>query len=86
MGTGVQCNDDSACVRFEAKWSTFYPVRRGGGEGELTNQTKNEHRMGQMVECCLHCSTLLISSNDFVVGLQILQKQHNCNHFLRTTD
>jgi len=26
-------------------------VRRGGGEGEITNQTKNEHRRGQLVEC-----------------------------------
>ena len=44
MGTGVQCNDDSACVQFEAKWSTFYPVRRGGGEVRRGPNQSNKER------------------------------------------
>ena len=58
MGGGS--DDDSACVQFEAKWSTLYPVERWSRRRKPnSNISKGRTQDDEGVDECLnlHCST-----------------------------
>ena len=58
MGGGS--DDDSACVQFEAKWSTLYPVERWWmvEEKPSRNISKGRTQDEGVDECLnLHCPT-----------------------------